>query len=277
MPPLCAEGVPRGPPDGCIQMHALRAFSPGSVEGDDSKQHAGERGCSAGAAEQASGVEQGSGSSSISGITWSMFGNTVCIPSYVAEALPPPTLLADGERNSFGPAGAGPTSLRMQWVKPDCDPVQRFAIRLKEGDGSWVTVYEGHPGGSFSQSDTLHLITNPGAAPPPSPAPSPGNTGQSFSTIIGAVMRTPRSTIHHTADNCGNGNLFDMCEHQHSFTDPWLSLRVDASSAIDQVDVYNWHHGWLWSRINPFHVYVGDSYGKGLQHVPNSNHAASSS
>ncbi|MGB1604192.1 MAG: hypothetical protein ACPIOQ_66280, partial [Promethearchaeia archaeon] len=41
----------------------------------------------------------------------------------------PPTLLTEGEPNSFGPAGAGPTSLRMQWLKPDCDPVQRFAIR----------------------------------------------------------------------------------------------------------------------------------------------------
>jgi hypothetical protein len=224
------------------------------------------------AAEQASGGEQGSGSSSMSGITWSAFGNTVCTPSYVAEALPPPTLLTEGERNSFGPAGAGPTSLRMQWVKPDCDPVQRFAIRLKEGDGSWVTVYEGHPGGGFSQSDTLHLMATPGPAPPPSPAPPPGATGVTFATIIGAVMRAPQSTVHHIADNCANGNLFDMCEHQQG-TDPWLSLRVDASTAIDQVVVYNRRHSYYWSRINPFHVYVGDSYGKALQRVSNADHA----
>lgn len=218
-------------------------------------------------AEQGSGGdadEQGSGASAANAAstpTWSAFGNSPCALAQ-AQPLPAPTLLTEGDKNAIGPAGAAPTSLRLQWLKPDCAAVQRFAIRLKEGSGSWVSVYEGHPGGGFSQTDQLRLIATPGPATPSPPPPVGATAGSPFATPIGAVMLEAQSMTQNTADRCINGNVYDRCEHKYSYTDPWFSLRVDASSAIHEVVVYNRRQSWAWSRLNPYHVYVGNSYGE---------------
>lgn len=177
--------------------------------------------------------------------------------------MPPPTLLTEGDSNSIGPAGASPTTLRLQWRKPDCAPVERFAIRLKEGAGNWVTVYEGHPGGGFSPSDTLQLIASPGPAPLPPPAPPspPADEVSGLATILGVVMAEPHDTRWNTAENCVNGNYYDMCMHRYPYSNAWLSLRVEAASAIHQVTVYNRRSSCCYTRINPYEIWVGASYG----------------
>lgn len=60
------------------------------------------------------------------------------------------------------------TTIWIEWRKADCVIDTQYKIQLKENDGVWVDVYEGHPGGYFSQDigDNLHVsLNNPPGSP----------------------------------------------------------------------------------------------------------------
>ena len=100
------------------------------------------------------GASSGSGAQSGSGSPGGS-GSGLCVAAAAAAQLPAPVLQLTGEDNAVGSAGATGTSIRIRWTKPDCEPVQKFALRLRETGGPWVTIYEGHPGGGLSRTEPL--------------------------------------------------------------------------------------------------------------------------
>ena len=161
-----------------------------------------------GGVEHASGTETGSGGflsddsmGSGSGASESMSsggdsvtgGNSACIAVSEGSVLPPPVLATSGAANPIGPSGATGTTIRIQWRKPDCDSVRRFAVRLRERRtdglaGPWVVAYQGHPGGGFSRSESLSVhIQRTGSEGSP-PAPSIG---------VGGAAGIQKRRLHH--------------------------------------------------------------------------------
>ena len=55
-----------------------------------------------------------------------------------AERLASPTLQLEGSQNYVGGPGVSASTIRMKWSKPDCEPVTKFRIRLKEDGGEWL-------------------------------------------------------------------------------------------------------------------------------------------
>ena len=81
-----------------------------------------------------------------------------CSQVQSGQPLPTPTLQTTGAANAIGPAGLGATSLRVRIAKTDCEPLQALAVRLREGDGEWRTIYQGWPAGFFSTADK-HVVS----------------------------------------------------------------------------------------------------------------------
>ena len=65
--------------------------------------------------------------------------NLQCEAAASAAILEAPTLQDDGVENSVGQPGVTATSARIKWIKPDCDAVSAFRVRLREfGGGEWL-------------------------------------------------------------------------------------------------------------------------------------------
>ena len=52
------------------------------------------------------------------------------------------------------------TALRVRVDRPDCEPFQAVGIRLREGNGAWIEIYNGHPGGFFSTGDKYKVTVD---------------------------------------------------------------------------------------------------------------------
>ena len=107
-----------------------------------------------------------------------------------------PLLQAHGDPNQIGVAGASATTVRIKWEKPDCDPVVRYRIVLREAGGDQMVVYEGHPGGGFSTDDEL-IVTN-------TPPANPSSTAN-YTSIAVSVDLLSQGGLYFDVENGGDG------------------------------------------------------------------------
>ena len=76
-------------------------------------------------------------------------------------------------------------------------------------------------------------------------------------TIVNADM----SSGSNTAYKIHNGNLNDYIHSHVAFqTDQWISVELSSNEYIGYVEIYN-RRGCCEDRINPFEVFVGNSFG----------------
>jgi hypothetical protein len=99
--------------------------------------------------------------------------NSACVPTAAATTLGAPYLVTDGPANAVGPAGRMPTTLRIGWAKPDCEPIDSFKVRATTTTTTHPPSPTLHPPSAPTLSRPPHPLRAPRPPPPPPPPPPP--------------------------------------------------------------------------------------------------------
>lgn len=111
-------------------------------------------------------------------------------------------------------------------------------------------------------------------APPPSPpppSPLPPLSSMKQLTRIGARVSEPWIATHphiFSANLCMDNNndipsQQNFCHSKEKSTNAYVSIQLNATTMVDYVQIWNRNRRYAgnWERINPFQIWIGDSYG----------------